>query len=212
MALRVAVEPLPLLDARAFTTRFPAPLAEVDGAPLLPLLSGEAPAPVRAEDGARTAIRDLLRVGGFKPSGRSKPASEYLLGAAGTGRLGPINPAVDACNAVSLHSLLPISVIDLELAAEPLRIRVAGADESYVFNPSGQELDLSGLLVLADAAGPCASPVKDSQRTKTHPGTTRTLSIVWGSAALPGAVDAAVAWYRALLEALGASTEPVALG
>src|SRR4051812_34943377 len=29
-------------------------------------------------DPVKTAVRDLLRVGGYKPAGRGKPASEYL--------------------------------------------------------------------------------------------------------------------------------------
>jgi hypothetical protein len=52
--------------------------------------------------------------------------------------------------------------------------------------------------------------VKDSHRTKTHPGTRRTLSILWGTRALPGRAETAGAWYRALLSDLGATTEIVA--
>ena len=119
---------------------------------------------------------------------------------------------MDACNAVSLHSGLPISVVDLERAREPFRIGVAPAGARYVFNAAGQEIDVGGLVCLFDADGPCANAVKDSQRTKTHPGTTRTLSIVWGTRALEGRTARAVAWYRALLEAIGAATEPAAIG
>src|SRR5271169_5922471 len=32
--------------------------------------------------GRKAAVRNMLRFGSYKPSGRSKPASEYLLGAA----------------------------------------------------------------------------------------------------------------------------------
>ena len=39
---------------------------------------------------------------------------------------------------------------------------------------------LPDLLVLCDAEGPCANAVKDAQRTKTHDGTSQTLSILWG--------------------------------
>ena len=82
---------------------------------------------------------------------------------------------------------------------------------SYVFNPSGQVIDIGGLVSLWDAEGPCAGPVKDSQRTKTQGDTTRTLSIVWGTTALPGRALATAAFYRELLHALGATTEDVAL-
>jgi hypothetical protein len=45
----------------------------------------------------RAAVRDMLRPGGCKPTGRGKPASEYLVRAASEGQLAPINLAVDAC-------------------------------------------------------------------------------------------------------------------
>jgi DNA/RNA-binding domain of Phe-tRNA-synthetase-like protein len=206
----LSIDPHPLLDAVAFTTTFPAPLAELPGGcALVPLLALDATAPLHADDAVRAAVRDLLRHGGYKPTGRGKPASEYLVRAAGDGALGSINVAVDACNVVSLHSGLPISVVDLDRAAEPLRITIAPAGSRYVFNASGQEIDVAGLVVIADAAGPCAGPVKDSHRTKTHAGTTRTLSVVWGTRALPGRTAAAAAWYRALLAGVGATTEIV---
>ena len=123
------------------------------------------------------------------------------------GTLSSINLAVDACNVVSLHSGFPVSVIDLDRAKPPLRIEIAPAETRYVFNPTGQEIDVSGLVCLGDAEGPCASAVKDSQRTKTHAGTRRTLSVVWGTRALPGRTEEVVSWYRALLEEAGLTTE-----
>lgn len=207
----LTIDPHPLLDAVAFTTTFSAPIEELTVSDALStLLRLDAEAPLRADDAVRSAVRDLLRHGGYKPTGRGKPASEYLVRAAGEGALGSINPAVDACNTVSLHSGLPVSIVDLDRAAAPLRVMVAPAGARYVFNASGQEIDIAGLLILADAAGPCAGPVKDSHRTKTHAGTRRTLSVVWGTRALPGRADAATAWYRDLLAGLGATTEILA--
>jgi DNA/RNA-binding domain of Phe-tRNA-synthetase-like protein len=155
----------------------------------------------------REAVRRLLRHGGFKSTGRSKPASEYLLKAAGENRLALINVAVDACNAASLHSGLPISVIDLDRSRGPFRVCVAAAGSSYVFNPSGQSIDLAGLLCLFDGEGPCANAVKDAQRTKTTADTRHTLSLVWGTTELPGRAEQTASWYRALLEQQGAVTE-----
>lgn len=196
----------PLLDLQAFVAEFPRPLAELPSPPgLLAGLALEFPAPLRSDDAVRAAVRDLLRSGGFKPTGRSKPASEYLLKAAAEGLAG-INAAVDACNVASLHSGLPISVVDLARVTPPLRIEVAAPGSSYVFNRSGQTIDIGGLLVLADAEGPCAGPVKDSQRSKTGPETARTLSLVWGSVALPGRALRTANWYRELLHTLGATT------
>lgn len=152
----------------------------------------------------KAAVRNLLRLGGFKPTGRSKPASEYLEKAFQEGYLNPINAAVDVCNAVSLHSGLPISVIDLDLAQAPYQIKILPDKVSYVFNPSGQELDLQGLVCFWDAQGPCGSPVKDSQRTKTHGETRRTLVIIWGCQEAPERVEATRQLYQELLQDCGA--------
>jgi DNA/RNA-binding domain of Phe-tRNA-synthetase-like protein len=198
------IAPHPLLDQRAFVAEFPQPLGQMASPPdLVALLNSAAPTPLQTDDTVREAVRALLRHGGFKPTGRSKPASEYLLNAARDGRLRPINFAVDVCNAVSLHSGLPISVVDLDRAAAPFRIAVAPAGASYVFNASGQSMDLSGLLCFFDAEGPCANAVKDAQRTKTGPETRRTLSLIWGTVALPGRAARAEEWYHQLQEAQG---------
>jgi DNA/RNA-binding domain of Phe-tRNA-synthetase-like protein len=206
--MELVVAPHPLLDAAAFVTELPRSLGEIASPPsLVAMLSSKGAAPLEPDDAVRGAVRDLLRHGGFKPTGRSKPSSEYLLREQTEGRLGAINPVVDACNVVSLWSGLPISVVDADLVRSPLSIALAPAGARYVFNRSGQELDLGGLLVLADAEGPCANAVKDSQRTKTHEGTRRTLSVLWGTQALEGRTGRALAWYRALLESvLGART------
>src|SRR5438105_13359433 len=175
----LTVDPHPLLDLRAFVTTFPRPLGDAGSPPeLLALLAADAPAPLHSDDAVRDAVRRLLRHGGFKPTGRSKPASEYLLKAVSEARLGSINLAVDVCNIVSLHSGLPISVVDLDRAREPFRVGVAPPGASYVFNAAGQVIELGGLLCLFDAEGPCANAVKDAHRTKTGPETRRTLSLV----------------------------------
>jgi DNA/RNA-binding domain of Phe-tRNA-synthetase-like protein len=204
----LTIEPHPLLDLAAFVTTLPRPLGEMPSPPdVQELLSLQAKAPLTSDDRVREAVRALLRHGGFKPSGRSKPSSEYLIRAAGDGSLSTINLAVDVCNAVSLHSGLPISVVDLDRARPPGRVAVAPAGSTYVFNASGQVIDLSGLLCLFDADGPCGNGVKDAQRTKTTPETRRTLSLIWGSRELPGRAAEAEKWYRQLLEQHGATTE-----
>ena len=203
----LTIDPHPLLELAAFVTTFPKPLEALPVPPeLTALLSLEAPSPLQS-DAVREAVRALLRHGGFKPTGRSKPASEYLLRAVGDKALGSINLAVDACNVVSLHSGLPISVVDLERAKEPLRVGIAPAGASYVFNASSQSIDLGGLLCLFDAEGPCANAVKDAQRTKTSPQTLRTLSVIWGTTALSGRAAKAGEWYRSC-STHGASTQP----
>jgi DNA/RNA-binding domain of Phe-tRNA-synthetase-like protein len=209
--LMLTVDPHPLLDLCAFVTTFPRPLGESPAPPeVTALLAEGAAGPLHSDDAVREAVRALLRHGGFKPTGRSKPASEYLLKAVRERLLAPINLAVDVCNVVSFHSGLPISVVDLGRARAPLRVGVAPPGSSYVFNASGQTIDLGGLLCLFDADGPCANAVKDAQRTKTTAETRRTLSLVWGTTALPGRADMAGRWYRELLEKQGAQTEAVA--
>ncbi|HND34846.1 MAG TPA: phenylalanine--tRNA ligase beta subunit-related protein [Myxococcota bacterium] len=204
--VQLTLDPHPLLDAAAFTTRFGAPLGEASSPDsLLALFKPGSTAPLASSDEVRGRVRDLLRHGGFKPTGRSKPASEYLIRASEEGALGSINLAVDACNAVSLHSGLPISVIDLDLAEPPYQVKIVPDKVSYIFNPSGQELDLQGLVCFWDKQGPCGSPVKDSQRTKTHPETRRILVLIWGCQELPQRVEAAAQLYRELLQDCGAS-------
>jgi DNA/RNA-binding domain of Phe-tRNA-synthetase-like protein len=203
----------PLLRTAVFTSTFPRPLGELTTAPAgEALLRATAPdIPLQRDEAVRSAIRDVLRQGGYKPTGRGKPASEYLVRAAEEGTLQPINAAVDAGNVVSLHSGLPISVIDLDRATPPLRIAVGKPGEGYAFNASGQEIEVAGLPCLFDASGPCGNAVKDAQRTKTHAGTERTLSVIWGAVGHEARLAAALAWYRDLLAQVGAHTEEVAL-
>ena len=42
----------------------------------------------------RASVRDMLRFGAYKPTGRGKPASEYLLNAAAEGHFPFISAAV----------------------------------------------------------------------------------------------------------------------
>lgn len=208
--MELPLEPHPLLRVAAFVCEFPRPLGEVPVPPQVgALLTLEADTPVRRDEAVRETIRKLLRHGGYKPTGRGKPSSEYLVRAVGEGALGTINLAVDACNAVSLASGLPISVVDLGRARPPLRVGLAAAGASYVFNAGGQTIDLGGLLCLFDADGPCANAVKDAQRTKTTPQTRRTLSLVWGAPGLEDRLERTARWYRELLEQAGARTEGV---
>lgn len=206
----VRIDPHSLLRVAVFTTSFDAPLAATrTPSAAADALRLDAAAPLQRDETLRGAVRDLLRVGGYKPTGRGKPASEYLVRAATEGALGSINAAVDVCNAVSLHSGFPISVVDLDRASAPFHIGVAPEGASYVFNVSGQEIDLGGLLCVFDAEGPCANAVRDSQRTKTRDETRATLSVVWGCVGYERRLEEAERWYRELLESSGASTSRI---
>ena len=146
-------------------------------------------------ESVRRGIRDLLRRGGFKPTGRNKPASEYLARAAAEGRFPRINNVVDVCNHVSLLSGFPVSLVDLEPAlagGRGLVLREAVAGESFVFNPSGQSIDLAGLVCVArEDGGPIANAVKDSMATKTGPGTRDVLAVLYASRSLAEADEVA---------------------
>ena len=210
MPVSLSCDPHPLLDAQVFLASFREPLGTVETP--AGVLAGFAPdfdAPFETDDEVKRIVRDLLRHAGFKPTGRSKPASEYLIKAQAGGFLSSINPVVDACNVASLWSGLPISVVDLDVAVAPFRIGVADPGSRYVFNASGQEIDVGKLLCLHDAEGPCANAVKDCQRTKTSDATVRTLCVVWGTRDLGDRASHVAGWYREMLESAGASTEPV---
>ncbi len=205
--MNLQIDPHPLLRCAKFVTHVPAALASLPSPEwLAELLSADAPAPVERSEELRSAVRDMLRHGGYKPTGRGKPASEYLVRTASEGGIRSINLAVDACNVVSLHSGFPISVVDLNKAEPPLRIAIAPAGTSYVFNPSGQEIDVSGLVCLFDAQGACANAVKDSLRTKTDDNTILTLSVIWGCAGYESQLAKARGWYEELLQRAGATT------
>lgn len=211
MHLTLAIAPHRLLEVGAFITRFDKPLGELrTPSKIIENLDPGVQPPLVSTDTVRAEVRQLLREGGFKPAGRSKPAAEYLHAAHFEGRFPTINAAVDACNIASLCSGLPISLIDLDRVIGPLSIGVCPPSTSYVFNPSGQVIDASGLLAVFDAEGPTGTPVKDAQRTKTHDATRTTLSIVWGTRALPGRTAKATAWYRELVGHIeGATVEDV---
>jgi DNA/RNA-binding domain of Phe-tRNA-synthetase-like protein len=204
--VNISSDPHPLLRFAAFTTSFPDPHGDLTTPPwLADLLRPDADAPFTRADDVRAAVRNMLRHGGYKPTGRGKPASEYLVRAASERVLGSINLAVDACNAVSLHSAFPISVIDLDRADPPFRVAVAGGNERYVFNRSGQEIDLAGLICLFDSQGACGNAVKDAQRTKTSANTRSTLSVIWGCVEFEQRLQETELWYQALLERAGAT-------
>lgn len=138
-------------------------------------------------DQKQKGIRSLLKTFGFHPSGRSRPASEFLFkDLQNRGSFNFINNIVDINNHVSLCTNLPISVFDLDKTGPELQLRVGGDDESYVFNREGQNISLKKLLVVAknnpssnEAVG---SPVKDSQATKVFEDTKNILFVVYTSA------------------------------
>ena len=136
-------------------------------------------------DSLQKGIRSLLKAYGFHPSGRNRPASEFLVkDLLGRGAFNPINNVVDVINHLSLLTHLPISILDRSKSGERLCLRVGVDSEEYVFNREGQSLSLRDLLVVARDDGkrePMGSPVKDSQATKVFEDTSRVVGIVYSS-------------------------------
>ena len=141
------------------------------------------------EEKWRKSVRNMLRHGRFKPTGRAKPASEYLLGAARKGFFPRINSIVDICNYISLKYLLPVSIWDVDLSrTDHFLVRLGKPEESYIFNQAGQHIDLEDLVVGCavqdldspdDEGTPIVNPVKDSQETKTHDNSDQITAIIY---------------------------------
>jgi DNA/RNA-binding domain of Phe-tRNA-synthetase-like protein len=152
----------------------------------------------------KAAVRNMLRHASYKPSGRSKPSSEYLLGAALEGTFPLVNGPVDVNNAVSLEWGYPASIFDIELCGLELLLRRGMAGESYIFNPSGQSINLEDLLCVcrAEAGGwkPCGNPVKDAMATKTSGKTHNVAAVIYAPTVEPPAdLDAASERFASLL-------------
>lgn len=128
------------------------------------------------------AVRDLLKHGRYRATGRGKPAHEFLHRAAVDDRFPRVFGAVDLLNAVSLVHQLPMSLVDLDAAGtDRFVLRRGRAGESYVFNSAGQSIGLEDLLLLATEPddAPCANPVKDAMRTKLTASSGRLAAVVY---------------------------------
>ena len=151
----------------------------------------------------RAAIRNVLRTGGYKPTGRGKPASEFLLGVATAQGLPRVNNLVDINNLVSVTTALPISMFDADHLGIPASVRLGRVGEAYVFNASGQTMDIAGIPVICRSASdePVGNAVKDSMLAKVGPDTRAVLAVIYGCTALtPGYLEAAASELVKLLK------------
>ncbi|NND71677.1 MAG: hypothetical protein HKN43_08860 [Rhodothermales bacterium] len=120
----------------------------------------------------RKAVRDTLRNGVYKPAGRGKPASEYLLRMISEGEAVPvINPVVDIFNYLSARYQIPISVWDTEVNANAgVSFELGQSEDSYAFNTAGHEIALHDLIIGcvtgSEDRTPIVSPVKDAHSVK----------------------------------------------
>jgi DNA/RNA-binding domain of Phe-tRNA-synthetase-like protein len=161
-----------------------------------PLTAAKAAGENYVPEEMRKRVRQMLRYGKYRPSGRGKPASEFLLRAALSDAFPLINGPVDVNNAISLESGLPGSLFDAELTGPRLLVRRGQAGESYIFNPSGQEIDLEDLLLVCRETSsgwePCGNPVKDSMATKIRETTRDMLAVLYAPADEP--LDVVARW------------------
>lgn len=155
-------------------------------------------------EATRAALRELLKRGGYKPTGRGKPASEYLAGMAQKGEFPRINALVDINNLLSLRTGWPMSVLDAgRVGGDTLELRLGRAEERYVFNQAGQTIDLAGLLLVAEADGlALGNPVKDAAHAKTNAETRDVFAVLYTSrrCASPEEVRSVAGEYAALLK------------
>jgi len=162
---------------------------------LLQLITDRSQPLCGSDEQLRKAVRDMLRNGRYRPTGRGKPASEYLVRSAlkhldkdSSTPFPRINVPVDVCNYISLKYLIPISVWDLDLSGSDWYVfRLGYEEEQYVFNTGGQTIGLNDLVVgcrllnETDVAGePIVNPVKDSIATKTTMSTNRIAACIYG--------------------------------
>lgn len=110
------------------------------------------------------STRGAYKALGKDPS-RYRPSAEALLRRIVSGKgLPRINTLVDIINLVCVESRLPIGLYDLAHVRGQILFRVGRAGETYR-GIGNFELNLEGLSVLCDEAGPHGSPTRDSERT-----------------------------------------------
>ncbi len=110
------------------------------------------------------AVREAYKALGKDPA-RYRGSAEALLRRVVQGKGLPlINNVVDIINLVSVESLLPLGLYDLEKVREPIVFRAGRAGETYK-GIGKYDLNLEGLPVFCDALGPFGSPTSDSERT-----------------------------------------------
>jgi len=138
----------------------------------------------------KAAVRAMLRRGTYRPAGRGKPSSEYLVAAATAGEFPAVNFFVDAANIVSLVSGYPISLVDSDKTGADLQLRLGTCGERYVFNTGDQAIDVEDLICVCRKDGekytPTANPVRDSMATKLFHGARSAVAIIYAPAGQEG--------------------------
>jgi DNA/RNA-binding domain of Phe-tRNA-synthetase-like protein len=115
-----------------------------------------------------------------KDPARYRGSAEALLRRILSGKSFPqIGAVVDVINVVSVESRLPIGLYDLANVQGDIIFRAGRAGETYK-GIGKYDLNLEGLPVFCDAAGPHGSPTSDSERTMVTPATKSIAAILVG--------------------------------
>jgi DNA/RNA-binding domain of Phe-tRNA-synthetase-like protein len=129
------------------------------------------------ESAAILATRAAYKALGKDPA-RYRGSAEALLRRVIAGKgLPRINNVVDVINLVSVESRLPVGLYDLAQVLDDIVFRAGLAGETYK-GIGKYDLNLEGLPVFCDAAGPHGSPTSDSERTMVTLGTKRVIAII----------------------------------
>src|SRR6201997_5316229 len=113
-----------------------------------------------------------------KDPARYRGSAEALLRRVIAGKgLPRINNVVDVINLVSVESRLPIGLYDLDRVNGDVVFRAGRAGETYK-GIGKYDLNLEGLPVFSDSAGPHGSPTSDSERTMVTNSTQQVAAIV----------------------------------
>ncbi len=122
-------------------------------------------------------VRKAYKSVGKDPA-RYRGSAEALLRRIVAGKGFPqINVVVDVINLVSVESRLPIGLYDLAHVTGEIIFRAGRAGETYK-GIGKYDLNLEGLPIFCDAAGPHGSPTSDSERTMVTGATKNVLGII----------------------------------
>ncbi len=129
------------------------------------------------ESAAILATRAAYKALGKDPA-RYRGSAEALLRRVIAGKgLPRINNVVDVINYVSIESRLPVGLYDLAHVQGDILFRAGRAGETYK-GIGKYDLNLEGLPVFCDAAGPHGSPTSDSERTMVTLETNKVIAII----------------------------------
>ena len=124
------------------------------------------------------AMRSAYKALGKDPSRYRGSAEALLRRVLSRKGLYKINSVVDINNLVSLESLNPAGIYDLEKITSPIAFRIGAVGESY--KGIGKDLiNIESLPVFADPEGAFGSPTSDSERAMVRLETSKVLMVVF---------------------------------